>query len=33
MTLNPLGQAALVFAGAVFTVGFVVIRRMTRIKA
>jgi tight adherence protein B len=33
MTVNPLGQAALVFAGAVFAVGFLVIRRMTRIKA
>lgn len=33
MTRNPLGQAALVFAGGLFTVGFVVIRRMTRIES
>lgn len=32
MTRNPVGQAALVFAGALFTVGFVAIRRMTRIE-
>lgn len=32
MTRNPIGQAALVFAGALFTVGFLVIRRMTRIQ-
>jgi tight adherence protein B len=33
MTVNPLGQVALIFAGVVFTIGFLVIRRMTRIKA
>ena len=33
MTRNPLGQGALVFAGGLFTVGFVVIRRMTRIES
>lgn len=32
MTRNPIGQAALVFAGALFTAGFLVIRRMTRIE-
>jgi tight adherence protein B len=33
MTRNPIGQAALVFAGVLFTVGFLVIRRMTRLEA
>ncbi|WP_380164485.1 type II secretion system F family protein [Jannaschia sp. R86511] len=33
MTRNPFGQAALVFATVVFTSGFLVIRRMTRIDA
>lgn len=33
MTRNIFGQAALLFAGLLFTVGFVAIRAMTRIKA
>lgn len=33
MTRRPLGQIALLFAGGVFTAGFVAIRRMTRIEA
>ncbi len=32
MTRNPFGQAALVFAAALNTVGFLIIRRMTRIE-
>lgn len=32
MTRNPIGQAALLFAGSLFTAGFLVIRRMTRIE-
>ncbi len=32
MTRNPFGQAALLFAGTLFTGGFLVIRRMTRIE-
>jgi tight adherence protein B len=33
MTRNIFGQAALLFAGVLFAIGFLVIRRMTRIKA
>lgn len=33
MTVNIFGQVALIFAGTVFTAGFLVIRRMTRIQA
>ena len=33
MTRNIIGQAALLFAAVLFTIGFLAIRRMTRITA